>query len=345
MRDIAVTKFFIIPIIVLLFAITWFLNKSTANLVAFYQLFFLFASLLPVLLFGFNKSLRFLQKFLTAQPLLKFGIFCIIVIFGYNLLSGFSKVLPTVSFGHTLSSGLIEFFIIEVPILGIFLLLYCVHAIANIKSENTIIFLFLFMLLFVLFGGSSWSASSIVYDQNIKSLAFFPHFYYSILFFVVLPVVIFIKSYDIKTIGFSFDIKSKDLFYFIIGSSIIVSIHCLIKLSVGALHFPNLSVGNWIFKIAYITFAIALPEELLMRGIGISVLEKRLKHRKDKTKLAIIITSILFGMAHYKMNIFGIVFSIFFGFIYAYQFIKTRKLIAPVLTHAFVDVLFAPYPF
>jgi len=338
-------KTVIILLIVFLFAATWSIYKSIDNLVAFYQLLFLFVTIVPILFLAFDKGIEFLQNALSKYPLVKFGLFCIIILWGYNLTTGFNKILPTINFGHTFSTGLIEFFIIEVPLLGVFLPLYFINAIANIKNRNTNILLFLFILLFALFGGALWSDSGIFYDQTIKSLAFFPHFNYHILFFILLPLVIFIRNYDIKKLGFSFDIKNKDLIYFVIGILTIFFVHCAVRMSVGAFQIPNLSLSKWVFKVAYIGFIIALPEELLIRGIGISVLEEKFNHRSNKAMIAIILTSILEGLLHYRLNIFVMVFTTLSGFMYGYLFIKTRKLIAPVLTHTLVDTLFAPFPF
>ena len=325
--------------------VMWLANKHTVNLIAFYQLLFLLLSMFFVLLFTFDKSANFLNKSLQKYPLVKFGIFCIVVIWGYNCLTGFTKILSSINIGKSLSTGLIEFFIIGLPLVGIFLLFYFISGIINLNSKNTNLFLFLFFLLFVLYGGALWMESSIPYVENTKSLILFSHLYYHILFFIALPLVVFSRCLDIKKVGFDFDIRSKDLWYFIVGISTIFFVHCMVRMSVGAFQIPSFSFFKWIYKIAYVTFIIALPEELLMRGIGIPVLEEKFSHSSNKTMIAIMVISILEALLHYRLNIFAMIFIALSGLMYGYLFVKTRKLIAPVLTHVLVDVLFAPYPF
>lgn len=335
----------IVLLLIFLFTVTWSVNKAADISKAFYQLIFLALALTPLFFLLFDKSAEFLYKILSRHALFKLGIFCLIILWGYSFSTGLNSVISKIDIGKSLSTGLIEFFIMGIPVLGIFLLFYTISGIMNINSKNTNILLFLFFIVFALYGGALWIDSSIPYNKNIKSLILFSHLNYHILFFIVLPIVAFSRHLDIKKIGLSIDIRAKDLKYFGLGIATIFFLHCAVRAAVGAFQVPNLSLTEWLFKITYITFIIALPEELLVRGIGISVLEEQFSYSRNKTMLAIIITSILEGLLHYRLNIFAIVFITLSGFLYGYIYIKTRKLVAPVLTHILVDALFAPYPF
>ncbi len=104
-----------------------------------------------------------------------------------------------------------------------------------------------------------------------------------------------------------------------------------------------------------IFFFIALPEELLFRAVIQNSLEQRWVNRTNGYSLALIVASIIFGLAHANNNnppfinidlgSLGIwhfpwvyvVLATVAGFAYGWTFAKTRKVTAAALVHLLVD--------
>jgi len=102
-----------------------------------------------------------------------------------------------------------------------------------------------------------------------------------------------------------------------------------------------------VFSIVSIYFlTVALPEELVFRGILQTILTKR-----HGNLLGILVTAVLFGLIHLNnesrtsVATFGVpnwwymVFAIFAGIGYGYVYQKTKNLFAPVTLHATVDLV------
>lgn len=91
-----------------------------------------------------------------------------------------------------------------------------------------------------------------------------------------------------------------------------------------------------------ILFFIAIPEELLFRGLVQNLLEKKL----GKPLVALAIASVFFGLTHYNNGPVElrpdwryIVLATIAGGFYGGTYIRTRTLFAPALVHAAVDTI------
>ena len=98
---------------------------------------------------------------------------------------------------------------------------------------------------------------------------------------------------------------------------------------------------------------VSIVEELYIRGLFLNIMEILFGNRQNKTQLAIVISSIVFGLGHIPgmvgMGIFVIVFKVvstigmglYFGMIYK----KTNNLWVPIILHTFIDICALPYCF
>jgi len=98
---------------------------------------------------------------------------------------------------------------------------------------------------------------------------------------------------------------------------------------------------------------VAIIEELYVRGLLLNLIEKFFTMRKDSVRIAVVLSSVIFGLGH----IFGVLnqplpvivskvvwtigMGIFFGMIYK----KTNNLWIPIIIHFFIDVCALPYCF
>jgi membrane protease YdiL (CAAX protease family) len=88
----------------------------------------------------------------------------------------------------------------------------------------------------------------------------------------------------------------------------------------------------WIFTL----FFIALPEEIFFRGLLLNLLERRWGARK-----ALVVTSLIFGLAHFpKRAIFNwryVILAAIAGFFYGRAWLDRRRVLTAAITHATVD--------
>ncbi len=113
--------------------------------------------------------------------------------------------------------------------------------------------------------------------------------------------------------------------------------------ALGFLHFhktmanPLWFGGGWVFTF----FVIALPEELFFRGLMLNMLE-----RKIGTQRALIVTSLLFGVAHFNkraayFNWRYVILAVIAGIFYGRAWLAQRRLLASSVTHATVDTVWS----
>ena len=97
--------------------------------------------------------------------------------------------------------------------------------------------------------------------------------------------------------------------------------------------------GPLLFMALGIFLVIAVPEELLFRGILQNVLEKSLGHRN----LALGVTAVVFGLAHLNNGPHAdwryVGLATLAGWFYGRAYLKTRNLMAPTLLHTLVDTV------
>lgn len=98
---------------------------------------------------------------------------------------------------------------------------------------------------------------------------------------------------------------------------------------------------------------VAIIEELYVRGLLLNLIEKMCAERKNSTIVAVVLSSVIFGLGH----IFGVLnqpllvivskvvwtigMGIFFGMVYK----KTNNLWLPIIIHFVINVCALPYCF
>lgn len=98
---------------------------------------------------------------------------------------------------------------------------------------------------------------------------------------------------------------------------------------------------------------VAFIEELYVRGLLLNFIEKMFVNRKNKTDIAIISSSVIFGIGH----IFGtlgqpilviiakVVWTVAMGMYFGVIYKKTDNLLLPIILHFFIDICALPYCF
>lgn len=98
---------------------------------------------------------------------------------------------------------------------------------------------------------------------------------------------------------------------------------------------------------------VAVIEELYLRGLLLNLLEKLFAKSKDNTLMAVIVSSVIFGLGHIfsvlnqpllviiSKVIWTIGMGLFFGMVYK----KTNTLWLPIMLHFLIDVCALPYCF
>ena len=116
----------------------------------------------------------------------------------------------------------------------------------------------------------------------------------------------------------------------------------IIGLGTGFLHahrggsVPQFAAG-WFFTF----FFVALPEELFFRGLLLNLLE-----RIAGTRRALMISSVVFGLAHFNkraafFNWRYVILAAIAGFFYGRAWLAQRRLVASSITHATVDTVWS----
>ncbi len=174
---------------------------------------------------------------------------------------------------------------------------------------------------------------------------------------LAIAIFIYFVLRNLPEVGFTFRLKDKDWRTAIQSFVIFMPIALLIGMPTGFIavsrHLPSLSM--MIASIVGIAFFIAIPEEILFRGIVHNLIEKKLATKKNGLMLALVISSVVFGLAHGNnhnppfLNIdlgplgvwhapwVYILLATLAGFAYGWTFIKTRKVTAAAVVHLLVD--------
>ena len=100
---------------------------------------------------------------------------------------------------------------------------------------------------------------------------------------------------------------------------------------------PLWFAGAWLFTILF----IGIPEELFFRGLMLNLLERRVG-----TRPAMLLSSALFGLAHFNkrasyFNWRYVILAAIAGFFYARAWRAERRVLASSITHATVDTVWS----
>ncbi len=191
---------------------------------------------------------------------------------------------------------------------------------------------------------------------NIEVLDITP-FYWTLMFnFIMICIIAFLTlkylcpnwKLGLNTSGIKIGLKK----YGIIG--IIVGIISGIAFYIGLQPFNyNPTIWKVLVEGVIYYFGVAFVEELYVRGLFLNLIENMFIKSKNKTMIAIISSSVIFGLGH----IFGVLgqpiliiitkviwtvaMGIYFGTIYK----KTRNLWLPIILHFIIDICALPYCF
>lgn len=113
--------------------------------------------------------------------------------------------------------------------------------------------------------------------------------------------------------------------------------------ALGFLHLHEISASPWWFAGAWLftVLVIAIPEELFFRGLMLNLLSRRYGRRT-----ALIVSSVLFGLAHFNkratfFNWRYVILAAVAGVFYARSWLADRRISAASITHATVDTVWS----
>lgn len=200
----------------------------------------------------------------------------------------------------------------------------------KLYNKNEILFAILLILIYVL--GASFS-SSISNFIGIKDIVNVP-------FFLIYSIVLFLWIKKYKRNDYYGLIKPK-----VKSSKLLFYIPLIILCSCNIWFGIHINM-NWYESLIYIfnMLFVGFLEELIFRGFLFKAMEK------DNLKVAIIVSSLTFGIGHIInlfngnainliTNIAQIVSAIAFGFLFVIIFLKTKSIIPCILTHSFINML------
>ena len=165
-----------------------------------------------------------------------------------------------------------------------------------------------------------------------------------------LYVYLVIRGYDM---GFTYRLKGEDYRVVILDFVLLFFVALIIGMLTGFLSIANYMppFSTIVIRLATITFFVALPQELIFRGVIFKLLQKQFNRQKRAVAKAMIISSLLFGLVHFNNPIgpltelrlgsvslqlpLALMFiSTIAGLFYCFVFIRTKKIFAAVLLHA-----------
>jgi hypothetical protein len=147
----------------------------------------------------------------------------------------------------------------------------------------------------------------------------------------------------IGNIGFDFRIRRPDLLAGLREFLYFAPIAIALGFGLRFLHLhltlsnPLAFAAGWLFTF----FFVAMPEELFFRGLMLNMLERRMT-----SKRALILSSLLFGLAHFNkraayFNWRYVIIAAVAGIFYGRAWLAERRLIASSITHAAVDTVWS----
>ncbi len=188
-----------------------------------------------------------------------------------------------------------------------------------------------------------------------------PHVQSVVNLYLLIGLNIFLYVYlvirQLPDMGYTFRLKDHEWRTVIMNFLILLVIVILIGLVTHFIFFSRSmpSFGEMIQKLLFICFFVALPEEILFRGIILNLIEKRLAGIKKASIVALVISSVLFGLAHgnnanppfidLSLGSLGIwhvpwayiLLATIAGIFYGLTYIKTRKVFAAAIVHLLIN--------
>jgi membrane protease YdiL (CAAX protease family) len=163
------------------------------------------------------------------------------------------------------------------------------------------------------------------------------------LFLVDVGLYCYLALRPLEGVGYDFRPRWRDFRIGLREFAFYTPIAILLGFALSFLHFhPTLAnpawiAGAWLFTI----FFIAIPEELFFRGLMLNLLERRIG-----TRAATIVSSLLFGLAHFNkravyFNWRYVILAAIAGYFYARAWLADRRVLTSSVTHATVDTVWS----
>ncbi|MEW6729972.1 MAG: type II CAAX endopeptidase family protein [Acidobacteriota bacterium] len=159
---------------------------------------------------------------------------------------------------------------------------------------------------------------------------------------VNLALILFVGYCRIEGVGYHFRANRAIIIKGVLNLLFFTPIAIGLGLATGFLTWApqQHSAGTVVLTALLIFLFIALPEELLFRGLIQNLLTKSLQSEKK----ALIITSIIFGAAHlnnadYPRNLIYFLLASIAGYFYGRAYLATGALLAGAITHTLVDTI------
>lgn len=98
---------------------------------------------------------------------------------------------------------------------------------------------------------------------------------------------------------------------------------------------------------------VGMIEEFYVRGLFLNIVEAFVDRKDNKTEIAIIVSSVVFGLGHIPgmlgmgigVILFKVISTIGMGFYFGIIYKKTGNIWVPIIMHSFIDICALPYCF
>jgi len=137
-----------------------------------------------------------------------------------------------------------------------------------------------------------------------------------------------------RNIQFTFSFKHfiKMLLYFLL---LILFHQVLIYLFEHRIYIPQMyNPKELLLYFGASLLTTSLCEEILYRGLLYNLLFEKMK----KSQHALIITAVIFGLAHIQFGLLPVFFLIIVGYIFSKMYIETDSLLYPILFHTLLNL-------
>ena len=157
-----------------------------------------------------------------------------------------------------------------------------------------------------------------------------------------LALFCFVVVRRLDGVGYRFRFASEDVTVGLIALSAFLILAVPTALGTGFVAFdPHWKgPGHWVLMSLGIFFFIALPEEVLFRGLIFNILQRTIRGHGPWP--ALVISSVIFGLAHLN-NPPGdwryVLLATMAGIAYGWAYLRTGSLLAPSYAHALVDII------
>lgn len=157
-----------------------------------------------------------------------------------------------------------------------------------------------------------------------------------------LALFCFVVIRRLDGVGYRFRVAAEDFTVGLVALTVFLVVAVPAALGTGFAEFePHWAgPGKWLLMSLGIFFFIALPEEVLFRGLIFNILQRWIKVGGPYT--ALVISSLIFGLSHLNnppADWRYVALATGAGICYGWAYLKTGSLLASAYTHAMVDII------